>query len=657
MSSCNRIILAASIAVCFAGCSKDRATAVLAEPRNVVLITIDACRADALSCYGHPRSTTPRIDALARKGVLFENAITPATSTLPSHCSILTGTTPPFHGVHADENYRLPQLNVTLAETLKAKGFATGAVVGSAALDSMFGLTQGFDTYDDDFGSTSGGRRSAESVTDSALAWLQEHAAERLFLLINYQDTAAPYAPPETYRAQHEGNAYLGELSYTDAQIGRVVDKLDSLGLTDSTLLIVTGAHGEGTGKHSESRHGFFVYHDTTRVPLIVKAPGAAMGTRIEEKVGLIDIVPTVLSLMRVTDAPPVHGSDLSPYLSGKKTAYPGRYFYSESLLPTDSGCNALLAIEDQSWKYIQSKRPELYDLARDPGETNNLFAEQPNRARAFQKRLQEELATTIRTSEKGEAFSGGAGAIAFETGMEDPKDFIRSHDMLLMTRDLFAQGDRNGVVMMCNSILKIRPDMSRAHELLGAATRFEQPDKRRRHFLDALRHDPRSAVAHFSLGNLYWKNHEFPAAEAQFQKARWLAEGNAVPDGSIIKMLTSFGLVPPLRFNTRLHLADTLHIQRKFEAAVEMYYSALYLSPLVKDTPYFRETKALAFLNLGENLYFLNRFDDSINAYQDALSLDPGSEKAQRGIAQALTALDVLGTVEERLEKEDDQP
>ena len=657
VSSCNRIILAASIAVSLAGCSKDRETVVLPEPRNVVLITIDACRADALSCYGHPRPTTPRIDALAREGVLFENAITPATSTLPSHCSILTGTTPPYHGVHADANYRLPQINVTLAETLKAKGFATGAIVGSAALRSMFDMTQGFDTYDDDFGSNSGGRRSAKSVTDSALTWLQEHATQRLFLLINYQDPAAPYVPPETYRAQHGGNAYLGELSYTDAQIGRVVDKLDSLGLTDSTLLIVTGAHGEGTGNHSESWHGFFVYHDTTRVPLIVKAPGLAPGTRIEEKVGLIDIVPTVLSMMRVTDAPPVHGSDLSPYLAGRKTVYPGRYFYSESLLPTDYGCNALLAIEDQSWKYIQSKRPELYDLVRDPGETNNLFAEQPNRARALQKRLQEELAATIRISEKGEDFSGGAEAIKFETDMEDPKDFIRIHDMLVMAGDLFARGDRNGVVMMCNAILKIRPDVNQAHELLGAATPFEEHDKRKNHFLDAIRHNPRSAVAHFSLGNLYWKNYEFPAAEAQFQKARWLAEGNAVPDSSIIKRLTSFGLVPPLRFNARLHLADTLHIQRKFEAAVEMYYSVLYLDPLVEDTPYFRETKALAFLNLGENLYFLNRFDDSINAYQDALSLDPGSEKAQSGIAQALTALDVLGTVEERLEKEDDQP
>lgn len=629
--------------VSFAGCSKDRATAVPAEPRNVVLITIDASRADALSCYGHPRQTTPRIDALARKGVLFENAITPATSTLPSHCSILTGTTPPFHGVHADENYRLPQLNVTLAETLKAKGFATGAVVGSAALDAMFGLTQGFDTYDDDFSSSPGGRRSAKSVTDAALKWLQTHAAQRMFLLINYQDPAAPYAPPETYRAQHDGNAYLGELSYTDAQIGRVVDKLDSLGLTDSTLLVVTGAHGEGAGKHSESWHGFFVYHDTTRVPLIVKAPGPAMGTRIEEKVGLIDIVPTVLSLLRVTDAPSVHGSDLSPYLAGKKTAYPGRYFYSESLLPTDNGCNALLAIEDQSWKYIQSKRPELYDLVRDPGETNNLFAEQPNRARALQKRLQEELAATIRTSDKGEAFSGGAGAIAFETDMEDPKDLIRIHDMLVMARDLFARGDRNGVVMMCKSILKIRPDVSRAHELLGAATPFEQHDKRRRHFLEAVRHDPRSAVAHFGLGNLHWQGHDFAAAEMQFQQARLLAEGNAMPDGSIVKRLTRFGFVPPLRFNATLHLADTLHAQRKFEAAVEMYYSVLYLDPLIEDTPYFRETKALAFSNLGQNLYFLERFDDSINAYQDALSLLPGLETAQREIVRALTAQSVL--------------
>ena len=658
VSSSKCMLLSASIAIGVAGCSKsgatkDRATVLPAEPRNVVLITLDACRADILSCYGHPRSTSPRMDALASQGVLFENAVTPATSTLPSHCSILTGTIPPFHGVHADANYRLPKINVTLAETLKARGFATGAFVGSPALHSMFGLPQGFDTYDEDFSTSPGGLRSAKHVTDSALKWITLHAKDRMFVLINYQDPAVPYTPPETYRAMHDGNAYLGELSYTDAQIGRVIDKLDALGLADSTLIVVTGAHGEGAGNHSESWHGFFVYHDTNRVPLIIKMPGAVSGARIQEKVGVIDIVPTVLSLLRVTDAPPVHGSDLSPFLTGRTTAYSGRYFYTESLLPTVDGCNALFAIEDQSWKYIQSNRPELYDLAGDPGETKNLLLEQPNRSRAMQQRLKQELAATIRISETGDAFSGGAGALTFETGKEDPKDFIRIYDMLVMTWDLFNRRDREGVASMCDTILKIRPDVSRAHELLGEVTEFDQREKKKNHFLDALKHNPSSALAHFSLGNVFARDFELPAAELYFEKAQMLEEGSAVRKGSLIELLTSFGYVPPLRFKARLHLADVYHYQRNFDAAIESYYIALFLDPLTQDTPFFRQVKARAFAHLGQNLYFRNRFEDSVNACQDALALDSALEEAKLCIDRALTALDVLGSVEQRQEKE----
>lgn len=651
----SRLAWVACVVVGLGGCAKERETAVLTEARNVVLISIDAFRADRLGCYGSSLAPTPRIDALAREGVLFENAITPATSTLPAHCSILTGTTPPYHGVHADQNYRLEKLNVTLAEVLKKEGFETGAFVGSSALGSQFGLAQGFDTFDETFGL--GGRRSARHATDSALAWLRENAAKRMFLFINYQDPAAPYRAPEPYHSKHDGDAYLGELSYVDAQVGRVIDRLEKLGLSDSTMLIVMGAHGEGLGSHSENWHGYFVYHDTTRVPLIVKTPGQTPGMRISEKVGTIDIAGTVASCVGVKDAPNTHGNDLSPYLAGKKTVYTDRFFYSESLLPHDNGRNALFAIEDQSWKYIQSSRPELYDLAGDPDEKNNLYAAQPNLARALQDRLRQELADTMRMSKKGEMVSWGVEDIKFEAGAKDPKDFVRIHEMLVLAEEFLARGDRRGVEGMCVSVLKIRPDVSRAHELLGGVTPYEEIEKRRGHFVAALRHNTQSRVTHFSLGNIYARQRRLQESERHFREAMYLARREHMPDDSLVKALTSFGHFPPLVFESTLHLADTLQALRKLEEATELYYDCLYMDTLVADTPQTKQLKAVAMCRLGEILGWQQRLEDAINVYQDAQTLSLKLECADKGIDIILNGIasrDSALRAKERKEQEE---
>ena len=622
-----------------AGCAKERTTTVPTEARNVVLISIDALRADRLGCYGASSVPTPRIDALAREGALFEHAITPATSTLPAHCSMLTGTIPPFHGVHADNNHRLEKLNVTLAEILKEKGFETGAFVGSAALISPFGLAQGFDTYDEKLGP--GGRRSARHVTDSALGWLRTNAAKRLFLFINYQDPSVPYEAPEPHASKHDGDAYLGELSYVDAQVGRVIDRLESLGLSDSTLLIVAGSHGEGFGAHDEVGHGYLVYHDTTRVPLIMKTPGQAPGTRITEKVGLIDVAATVASRVGVTDISRMLGKDLSPYLGGKKAAYADRYFYSESLLPHSHRCSALFAIENRSWKYIQSSRPELYDLAGDPGEKQNLYAAQPDRARSMQDTLKQMLADSLRISIEGEMESFGVDQIKFESGAADPEDFVRIHEMLLVAEDLLMKGDRRGVEEMCGSILKIRPDVSRAHELLGGVTSYEEGDKRRDHFLAAVLADRRSTVAHFSLGNVYGRKGDIQKTERHFRESLYLARREDLPDSSLVKALTSFGYFPPLLFETMLHEADALHMLRKLEESVELYYEWKDLESLLPDSPQRKQLKAAGLCRLGRTLGWLQRYDDAINVYQDSQVLAPGNKEAQAGIDLILNGIE----------------
>ncbi len=248
------------------------------EIRNVVLISIDTCRADYLSCYGYSRKTTPNIDAVAAEAVLFNHAVAPVPLTLPSHGSMLTGTIPPYHGVHHNIDYRLDESNVTLAEILKQNGFTTGAVISSFVLNAQFGFAQGFDTYNDHFvqpmSSFYGNERRADEASRVAEQWLAEHQDEPFFLFLHYYDPHDAYRPPEPFAATFKDNLYAGEIAYVDHCINQVIEKLKKLGLYDSTLIIITSDHGEGLDEHFEKTHGYFNYHSTMRVPLIIKVPG-----------------------------------------------------------------------------------------------------------------------------------------------------------------------------------------------------------------------------------------------------------------------------------------------------------------------------------------------------------------------------------------------
>ena len=229
------------------------------EIRNVLLISIDTCRADYLSCYGYPRETTPNIDELAREGILFENVISPVPLTLPAHSSMLTGTIPPYHRVHNNIDYKLGLSNVTLAEILKEVGFTTSAFISSFIMDSQFGLDQGFDTYNDSFEKTYSSvginERKAGETSRLAAQWLDEHKDESFFLFLHYYDPHKSYEPPKPFASKFPQNPYAGEIAYTDDYIGQVITRLKELGLYDSTLIIITSDHGEMLGEHGEPAH------------------------------------------------------------------------------------------------------------------------------------------------------------------------------------------------------------------------------------------------------------------------------------------------------------------------------------------------------------------------------------------------------------------
>ncbi len=435
--------------------------------RNVLLISMDTTRADHLSCYGYKRKTTPNIDALAAEGIRCEKVISTVPLTLPAHSSIMTGTNPPYHGVHDNLDYQLPEDNITLAEILKGQGFATGAAVSTFVLDSQFNLDQGFDTYDDRFQQKHSlgtfDERKGDETTEVAIQWLEKYKDSPFFYFLHYYDPHNTYEPPEPFATEYAGNLYGGEIAFTDHCIGKVVDKLKELNLYDSTLIIVVGDHGELLGEHGESTHSYFIYQGAIKVPLIFKVPGRRRAKTIESNVGIIDIVPTVCSLLGIESPEEVAGTDLSPFF-GKGQPPSDRPLYCESLTPTICNANSLLGIIEGRYKYIQTTRPELYDLKKDPQESLNLFASQPQRARILQDKLSQILEDQVRKGgddssinldaeavKRLESLGYVAGGItedfSFDQTKSDPKDLLEfylaySRAGYLITKEVYDQAE-----------------------------------------------------------------------------------------------------------------------------------------------------------------------------------------------------------------------
>lgn len=345
------------------------------EPKhNILLITIDTLRADRLSCYGSQNPKTPNIDFLAEKGVLFSRAFANTSTTLPSHANILLGTTPNYHGVHENLNFIVNEALLTLAEHLKTNGYTTGAFVGAYPLDSRFGLSQGFDTYDDLYNrihsvNLASLERKAEAVIDSALSWLEDRRSP-WFLWIHCWDPHTPYEPPEPFRTQYKEFPYDGEVAYVDSALGKLFDHMEEDSLFDSTLVILTGDHGESLGQHGEKTHGYFAYNSSIWIPLIFVLPGTAHG-KIEHYVSHIDIFPTVCDALGIAKPSFLQGTSLLPALKGKKL--PERPIYFESLYPYYSrGWAPLKGYILKTKKFIDSPIAEIYDLDRDFNELEN---------------------------------------------------------------------------------------------------------------------------------------------------------------------------------------------------------------------------------------------------------------------------------------------
>jgi choline-sulfatase len=366
------------------------------QPPSLILLTLDTTRADYVGRTVGGKSLTPNLDALARSGARFTNALAPAPLTLPAHCSLMTGLNPPEHGVRDNGVSALPADVPTLAAVLAARGYDTAAFVSSRVLDRRFGLARGFAVYDDAMVAERTGEqgypeRGAEAVTDAALAWAAAAPRDRpYFLWVHYYDPHAPYDPPGDWKRASRDERYAGEVAYMDREIGRLLGKLPAS--PGGRVVAAVGDHGEMLGEHGEKEHGIFVYRSALRVPLMIAGPGLAAGRSIEQRVATRSLPGTLLALLGLTAEARPFGASLAGFLTGTPPA--AAPIYSESLLPESAyGWSPLAAATDERYRFILAPRPELYDLQNDPAEARNLFASRREDARRLQKVILENQA------------------------------------------------------------------------------------------------------------------------------------------------------------------------------------------------------------------------------------------------------------------------
>lgn len=388
------------------------------EKPNLILITLDTLRADALGSYGQIRQPSPHIDRIGEEGVIFENAMTTNPETLPSHASIFTGQWPHHHGVRANAGFILPDAELTLAEILKQSGYRTAAEIAAPVLRKETRITQGFTHHRGALSrnvvhkdvpvkneSEKPNTRSAADITNRGLEFMKRYRGEPFFLWLHYFDAHNPYLAPKSFRDRFSESLYHAEVAYTDAQIGRLVHGLSDLGLDKNTFIMLTADHGEGLNEHGEPTHSYFVYNTTMRVPLIIWAPDRLQGgKRVSALARTIDILPTALDLLEIDSPDNLDGSSLIPLIEGEEKPDTRAAYGEATRFAATFNLPTLRYLRRGDWKYIHKTNPELYDLGEDPDETINLVAEYPDRVSAMREELSSLLATQSSASISAQA-------------------------------------------------------------------------------------------------------------------------------------------------------------------------------------------------------------------------------------------------------------
>ncbi len=495
--------------------------------RNLILITLDTTRADRIGCYGHAAARTPTIDRLAEGGLRFDQAYSPVPLTLPSHASLLTGRYPAELGVRVNGDAALPATVPTLAEIAGRNGLRTGAFVSAFVLDSVFGLSRGFDAYDDRLGAASGPdpeheERRGDFTCSAALRWLDEAPDKPFFLWVHLFDPHHPYEPPAEY-APAGSDPYDGEIAFVDAQIARLVDWIDKHGQREKTLFVIVGDHGEDLGDHGELQHGLFTYGATLRVPLIISQPGhIPAGEVVASDAQLVDVLPTVMGLFNWPGGDDLPGRSFAS--DAARRARDARPCYGESRYPlTSFGWAPLTTLLTPEWRFIRGPRPELYDRQQDPAERTNVIAQHGDVARQLDEtlaRIEAEMAPL--GSSKAELDSRArqrlaalgyidSAADASRTGgvdiskLSDPKDRLPAMLEYMKIKTLLNAGRWGEALPRLESLARATPESDAVYQDLGRANlelgRYAQAEQAYR---TSLRNAPSNVERLCGLGDSF---------------------------------------------------------------------------------------------------------------------------------------------------------
>lgn len=589
---------------------------------NILLVTIDTLRADAIGAYGGGAST-PNLDALAAAGARFDFAHAHAVVTLPSHASILSGRYPYEHGVRDNTGYRFDASRPTAASLLKAAGFSTGAFVSGFPLDRRFGLDAGFDHYDDRLDAASapeagGGERErrADATVQAASAWIGGQPG-RWMAWVHLYDPHAPYAPPQEYAARYPGSPYLGEVSWTDNALGPLLRTLAAL--PRRTLVIVTADHGEALGEHGEATHGIFAYEETLRVPLIIADMGAdraPAGVTIASPARHVDLLPTMLEAVGVASGPGLPGASLAGVIAGDVADRPS---YFESMMPAVTrGWAPLRGVLSGRAKYIDLPIPELYDLEADPRETVNLAPAERDRTQVLVNLLKgfnlappsRAAAETPETLERLRSlgYIGGGTSELRETYTEadDPKRLIALEQTLQRAAEAQRQGRFDEAVALYRDVIARRADTEDAYRKL-ALLYWRQG-----------RADEAVATLELALEN------GVTQSEVRIKLGQYLAESGR-PARAIELLSATAGRDP----DALIALGNAYMLAGRSRDAIATYERLLSVDP----------DNALAWENIGAAHLGAGRHADAEAALRKALALDPNLAGAHTALGVVLAA------------------
>ena len=561
---------------------------------NVLFITLDTTRADRLGCYGYKKAGTPTLDALAVRAMVFDDAQAPVPLTLPSHATMMTGRYPREHGLRVNARDRLDDARPTLAGIFRERGYRTAAFVASFVLNRRFGLDRGFETYDDEMGTAEPGEdaleleRPANDVTERALKWLQTASNKPFFCWVHYYDPHHPYAPPAKFKERHP-DPYDGEIAFVDSELKKIIDWLESKGLTDRTLVIVAGDHGESFGEHGEYGHTTFVYETNLHVPLMVMHPAAIpAGIRVKQPVSLVDLFPTVLDLFGWPKPQSLLGQSLAPAFKGDSPDPRTCYAESEYALSVHNWAPQRALISNE-WKFVSSTKPELFDRRGDRSERRNLASDKPEvvarmrkGAEEFYRAMVPAPAAAVALSESarrglealGYVSGGGTQGDEFLTpNLPDPKDLIDIMMDLKQVRRLL-DADR----------------FAEAVPLLEAA----------------VKRSPRSSDILQRLGRCYMKTQRIEEA--------------------ILTLQTALEIDPEYRPTLRT-LADAFMHARRLDDAIKHYKIVLDLMPDDSQTQF----------NLGTAYLQGEQIDEALKHLREAVKIKPDYGEALINLGNAL--------------------